>query len=309
VNENNPSPVTVKQKQKQKTTKKTKKLKKGYYRTYWSKKGVSPDNKHSKVMAIARPSGWDYNKYNYKQLYNTVFKNYCPSCKRSGVLEFNKNPTKEHNIKCKHCGTLYCGVTGAKYGAQSKTRLTVTTKPVKSNKSEYGKLINGKIEYGQEKKSNKKKKVTSNKSRQHVSNISPAIKTLAQNIVGDSKGWAAAKKIARWCDRWHYQYGLGFNRSVESVLKHKGGNCCSMTRAMLTLMDAAGVTEYVTLKYVHVCCGPGGVGHVYARLISKKTGTNRPVDCASDYHGAWGYICRNYRGRSESRSRYPKLPF
>jgi hypothetical protein len=69
------------------------------------------------------------------------------------------------------------------------------------------------------------------------------------------------------------------------------------------MLDAAGCSEFYRMYYIHV------PGHVYARLISKKTGRNRPVDCASDYHGAWGYICRNYRGRSESRSRYPKLPF
>ena len=43
---------------------------------------------------------------------------------------------------------------------------------------------------------------------------------------------------------------------------------------------------------------------------TKKSGKKRYVDSASDYNGCWGYICRNYRGRSVlQKSKYPKLPF
>ena len=114
----------------------------------------------------------------------------------------------------------------------------------------------------------------------------------------------AAKAIVNWIDKHiYYARYANFHRSPATVLAKGSGNCCDVTRLCLQMLDVAGCTEYFKMEYVHV------TGHVYARLTTKKTGKTRPVDCASDYHGAWGYICRNYRGLHESKTTYPQLPF
>ena len=50
---------------------------------------------------------------------------------------------------------------------------------------------------------------------------------------------------------------------------------------MLQMFDVAGLSEFYTMKYVHV--STEGRGHVFAKMITKKTGSWRYVDpCKSE---------------------------
>jgi hypothetical protein len=149
------------------------------------------------------------------------------------------------------------------------------------------------------------KNTTNTKNRYiRASGISNDVKKQAEAIVNNSTGLTAFKKIAAWMDT-HIAYAgySNFQRSPSTCLKKGSANCCDGTRLLFQLADAAGLSEYFSMYYVHV------PGHVYGQVITKKTGKKRYVDTASDYHEAWGYICRNFRGRSETKSLYPKLPF
>ena len=304
---------------------KTVKTKYKTVKRYWTKCGLSPKNKKKErkhIVAVAKPSSADAGKYSYRW-YKTVFKNYCPNCKKSGGLRFDGGKkTKcissqvdglgykpsvqaEKEITCIYCDSDYCGVTGQEKSPGHVSRLKTVKKPVKSSKAELNKLIKGKLLYDTKKVKVKQKSNSGDKQRKiRASGINKKVKKQALSIVDKKTGKEAAHAIVEWIDKHiSYAYYSNFHRSPSTVLSKKSGNCCDVTRLCLQMLDAAGCSEFYKMYYVHV------TGHVYARLVTKKTGKSRPVDCASDYHGAWGYICRNYRGLSESKTRYPKLPF
>ena len=304
---------------------KTVKTKYKTVKRYWTKCGLSPKNKKKErkhIVAVAKPSSADAGKYSYRW-YKTVFKNYCPNCKKSGGLRFDGGKkTKcissqvdglgykpsvqaEKEITCIYCDSDYCGVTGQEKSHGHVSRLKTVKKPVKSSKAELNKLIKGKLLYDTKKVKVKQKSNSGDKQRKiRASGINKKVKKQALSIVDKKTGKEAAHAIVEWIDKHiSYAYYSNFHRSPSTVLSKKSGNCCDVTRLCLQMLDAAGCSEFYKMYYVHV------TGHVYARLVTKKTGKSRPVDCASDYHGAWGYICRNYRGLSESKTRYPKLPF
>lgn len=309
--------TTTTQSKTAKTNKTTKTVK-----TYWTKCGLSPDKKHKEVVAIAKPSSADANKYSYRW-YKTVFKNYCPNCGKKGYLRFDGGkstkcitsqkdglgykPSVQHEkeITCVHCDSDYCGVTGQEKSHGHVSRLKVVTKPKKAKESDLNKLIKGKLQYGTKTVTVKSKNNTNTKTRKvRASGINSTVKQKAQSIAKNKTGAAAAKAIVKWFDK-HIRYAdyPNFQRSPKTVLSKGSANCCDGTRALLQMLDAAGCSEYYKMYYVHV------PGHVYAQLVTKKTGKKRYLDQASDYYGAWGYICKNYRGRSQTFSRYPKLPF
>jgi transglutaminase-like putative cysteine protease len=102
---------------------------------------------------------------------------------------------------------------------------------------------------------------------------------------------------------WYSKY-YNFTYSPETIVKKRHGNCCDQTRLFLQLCDAAGLMEYYHMYY---CSVPG---HVYAIVKNKKTGKWVYVDCASDYHTAWGYVCQGYaHGSPSNGSKYPNKPF
>ena len=300
------------------TGKKTKKVKQ-----YWTKCGLSPDKKHKQIVSIAQPSSADASKYKYQQLWKTVFKNYCPNCKNWGGLRFDggkankcitsstygvhyKPGVPEHEVTCIYCDSDYCGVTGLEKSHGHISRLKTVKKPVKSSKTEFNKLVKGKLLHSTKTVTVKTKQNVNKQNDRKVkaSGINDKVKKQALAIVKNKKGYNAARAITSWIDNHIVYAGYpNFERSPATVLSKGSGNCCDVTRLLLQMLDVAGCTEYFKMEYVHV------TGHVYARLTTKKTGKTRPVDCASDYSGAWGYICRNYRGLHEYKTQYPKLPF
>ena len=158
------------------------------------------------------------------------------------------------------------------------------------------------------KKSNKAKKNTSTKTRVISGNPSKYVRKLALNIVGDSTGLAAAKKIVAYVDS-HVKYELyaNFHRSPDTVLKKGRANCCDQARTVLTLCDAAGCTSSLTLKYVHV--SSGAKGHVFCRIITNSSGKWRYVDTCKWGGKAWGNYVHGYGSAPGNQSTYPNLPF
>jgi len=158
------------------------------------------------------------------------------------------------------------------------------------------------------KKTNKAKKNTSSKTRVISGNPSKYVRKLALNIVGDSTGLAAAKKIVAYVDK-HVRYELypNFHQSPDRVLKRGRANCCDQARTVLTLCDAAGCTEALTLKYVHV--SSGSKGHVFCKIITKSSGKWRYVDTCKWGGKAWGHYVKGYGSAPGSQSTYPNRPF
>ena len=312
--------------QKVKTTKKTNTNKTKTVKEYWTKCGKSPDKK--KLISIAMPSGPDANRYSYR-LYKTVFKNKCPICGKEGTLAFDggkankciksagargrgyKIGVPEHEITCNACDSDFCGVTGAEKWYTVRGRIKTLEKPKKSSKAEFAKLVKGQLLYGTKKVSTKKKKMTGANPKAISSHISGTLKTKAKQITKGSVGLAAAKKIAVWCGS-HISYChpmyKDFKLSPEQVLARGYGNCCDQTRLMLSLMDAAGCLEYLTLKYVYVCCSSKGVGHVFAQIIQKGNGSKRYVDPCKN-SSPWGNHVTGWGSPPGRTTTYPTRPF
>ena len=198
--------------------------------------------------------------------------------------------------------TVDVNVSGVK---QAKT--TTTTKKKKTTKSKTTKKTANKKKDTKAKK-NKAKKVTSTKTRTITGNPSAYVRKLALNIVGDSTGLAAAKKIVKYVDS-HVKYELyaNFHRSPDTVLKKGRANCCDQARTVLTLCDAAGCTSSLTLKYVHV--QSGSKGHVFCKIITKSSGKWRYVDTCKWGGKAWGNYVHGYGTPPGTQTTYPTKPF
>lgn len=288
--------------------------------TYYDKYGRSPDKK--KILAIGRISA-SGDKGNYSEFYGTEFKNYCPHCGKAELywsIFYAGNETgnwgtfpatgrreggsAEGHIFCKHCDADY-SCQGNEHISGGK-KLTVTKARFKSSKSDAYNLKNGKYVYEQVKETNIAKNNTSSKTRKIIGKPSTKVKEKALSIVGDKTGYQAAKAIVAWMDdKIHYKGYGGFCRSPDKVMSTAHGNCCDQTRLLLQLFDAAGLSEYYDMYYVHV---HERQGHVYALLKSKKNGNKTYVDPASDSYSAWGYVCQGY-SRGSPASKYPNLPF
>ena len=201
--------------------------------------------------------------------------------------------------------TIEINVSGTKV---EKTVAETTKKTTKATKQKTTKKTAKKKKASTKKKTNKAKKNTSTKTRVIIGNPSAYVRKLALNIVGDSKGLAAAKKCVAYVDR-HVKYELypNFHKSPDQVLKSGYGNCCDQARAVLTLCDAAGCTEYLTLKYVHV--HSGSKGHVFCRIITNDSGKWRYIDTCKWGNKSWGNYVKGYGSPPGSQSTYPTLPF
>lgn len=302
---------------KQKTTKKT--SKKIAKTTYYDKYGRSPDKK--KILGIGRISATG-DQGSYANFYGEEFENHCVACGNKGTLFWdifwagNETSNYGHIRKTGNYegssaeGGFFCEKCDADYSCQGRNRsgngqrLRVTKSRFKSSKADAYKLKKGKYIYNKKKTTNSNKNVTNSKTRKVIgSDVSQKVRSTALSIVGEKTGYSALREIVKWMDKkiWYASY-MNFVRSPDTVLSKKHGNCCDQTRLFLQLCDAAGLTEYYKLYYCHV------PGHVYAIVESKKTGKRFYVDCASDYHTAWAYVCRGYQHGTPT-SRYPKRPF
>ena len=300
---------------KSKTVKKNTKNKKQVKR-YYTKYGVSPDEKY--IMAVGRPSAsGELSKYGYK-FYKTVFVRKCPFC-GSRELYWNifwtgnehtstgtnpavglrKSGSAEGEITCKHCDADF-SIFGKDKATVARKNLTVHKKAVRCKKTEAYTLKKGKMYYDTIYETIKSKKVTSTKGRHTSYTIPAALVKQAYAIVGDSTGLDAAKKIAKWCGtkkKFKYKEYPDFKRSASTALKKRSANCCDSTRLMLTLMEAAGCSEHLKLQYVHCHNSTYNKGHVFAKITTRSSGKSRYVDpCCKLENGRnpWGHHLRGY---------------
>jgi len=293
------------------------------YKRYYTKYGVSPDGKY--LMGIGRPSATgELGKYGYK-FYKTVFVRKCPMCgskelywsifwagnEKGNWGKFpatgrNESGSAEGQIFCKKCDADY-SIFGKNHNPSHKS-LKVYKSSVKSTKAEAYTLKKGKMYYDTVTKTNAAKKNTSAKSRTTTASIPSSVKQKALSIVGNSEGLAAAKKIASWVgSNIKYDYYANFHRKPATVLSKGKGNCCDQTRLMLTLMDAAGCTEKLELRYVHVSRSDGA-GHVFAKVTTRSSGSWRYVDpCKSS--SPWGHYVHGWGSPPGGTSVYPNRPF
>ena len=286
--------------------------------TYYDKYGRSPDK--SKILAIGRISaGRDTGSY--ANFYETEFQNRCPHCGKQTLFwgifwagnehsNWGKFPATGRSEGGSAEGHLFCSNCDADYSCQGHEhvnngkKLTVTKKTTLSSKTKAYELRNGKRVYATTVVTQGTKNVTNSTERKVVGSVDSYVKKQALNIVGNKTGQAAAQAIASWMDKnidyWGY---INFVYSAKKCLQMKKCNCCDGTRLYFELCDAAGLTEYYKMEYIHV------YGHVYGRMTTKSTGKYVHVDNAST-HAAWGYICMDYRNRGIiHKTVYPKLPF
>lgn len=197
--------------------------------------------------------------------------------------------------------TVEVNVSGVKQAKSSATGKENKTKQKTTKKTANKKQDN-------KKKSNSAKKNTSTKTRTITGNPSNYVKKLALNIVGDSEGLAAAKKIVKYVDT-HVKYQLyaNFHKTPDQVLKSGRANCCDQARTVLTLCDAAGCTSSLTLKYVHV--HTGSIGHVFCRIITNSSGKWRYVDTCKYGGKSWGNYVHGYGSPPGTQTTYPTKPF
>ena len=189
----------------------------------------------------------------------------------------------------------------------SGTKTSPVTKTTKT-KSKVTKKTSSKTTKKTTTKTNKAKKNTSTKTRVIIGSPSAYVKKKALNIVGDSTGLAAAKKIVAYVDKnVKYQLYANFKKSPDKVLKTGKGNCCDQARTVLTLCDAAGCTSALTLKYVHV--HNGSIGHVFCKIITNSSGNWRYVDTCKYGGKAWGNYVHGYGSPPGTQTTYPQKPF
>lgn len=313
--------TTNKSKTKSKTTKKTTKT--VTKTTYYDKYGRSPDKK--KVLGIGRISA-SGDEGSYSNFYGVEVENRCPHCGKPTLvyqifwggehgdyhpLPVMGNARKGSNME----GAFFCTNTktcGADYSAQGHEHiagglnLKVTKKRFLSSKADAYKLMKGKYIFNKVETKNTSKKVTNNKNRKIVGQISSKIKNLSWSIVGSKTGYEALRAVCSWMDNKIDYAGYGdFVRSPETVVDRGSGNCCDQTRLLLQLLDAAGLTEYYKLYYVHV---HEQQGHVYALVENKSNSKRVYIDPASDVHECYGYVCQGY-SHGQPKSRYPTRPF
>ena len=104
-----------------------------------------------------------------------------------------------------------------------------------------------------------------------------------------------------------YGYSTGFTKTPKQVLSSGNGNCCSQTRLMLQMMDVVDTENKFKFEYVYVCCGPKGVGHVFAKVTTRASGKWRYVDPCK--RTPWGHYVHGWGSPPGTRKTYPTRPF
>ena len=243
-------------------------------KVYYDKYGRSPDGKV--VASIGLPSrASSLRRYGYTY-WKTIFVNWCPVCKEYHTLYWGWNygayfrgrregGSAEGHIFCDHCDSDFDAINGENHNDSGYPKLKMSKSPVRSSRNEAQALKNGKVLYKTE-TVKVPVKVTKTISRtQKVSSISNTIKKAALNIVGNSTGIEAAKKIAIWVAKnIKNESRTDFYQTPDTTYKRKKGNDCCQTELMLQMMDVAGVCSVCTVKYIHV--KKNNTGHVFAKV-------------------------------------------
>lgn len=139
--------------------------------------------------------------------------------------------------------------------------------------------------------------------------VSNSVWKKANQIVGNSTGLTAMKKLANWIsNRKNIPYIKkdDFYHSPYTTLK-KGGNCCCKTDLFLQMCEAVGIFQCDGISAYYV----NGPKHVYAQVAYKNSaGVKKLVYVdVTRTSKPWGHILKGYGGSPKHKSKYPKLPF
>ncbi|MBQ6345019.1 MAG: hypothetical protein IJI96_02790 [Methanobrevibacter sp.] len=292
---------------------------------YYDKYGRSPDKK--KILAIGRVSA-GRDSGSYANFYETEFENYCPKCKQRGTLmwgifwagneysNWGRFPGTGNQEGSSAEGAIFCSnqrcdgdwsVQGHEHG-YTGTDLKVTKSRKISSKSKAYQLRQGKVLFDKIKKVVSAKNNTGNNSQPSNSAVSKTIINKSHSIVGSHTGLQAAKDCLNFVTyKINWEDRNNFYQTPEKTLSRKKGNCCCQTELLFELMDAAGVTETYKLQYIHTVGGKGG--HVFGRLVNKKTGKGVYID-PCNRSKPYGDYCQGYgKIGSAPSSWYPQKPF
>lgn len=133
--------------------------------------------------------------------------------------------------------------------------------------------------------------------------ISSEIITLAESIVGRSKGMDAIEKLSYWVtNNIAHESKPGFYQTPSQTLKRKIGNCCCHSELFLHMCVAIGIDKEYKLGFVHV----GNMGYGYRHYFVLIDNICIDTDAALPdpmFYGAgldWGVY---------QITKYPILPF
>lgn len=300
---------------------------------YYSSYGVSPNKDHDKLAAIGKLSTGDKKKD--KVYYITIFKRKCPDCgstklywsifwakDKKGNIDENKSsgkfPATGKTVKGSNKGRVYCAKCGHSWNAKGESlsngkKLKVHKKSSTTTKTKAYELKNGNKVYDTVIKNVKVEKMlgndgsemdrgVSNTGKQYSGIISKKVKEKAKNIVKNSTGIPAAKKIAKWVGKHiKHETRAGLYQSPVRTLDRQKGNCLCQTDLFFQMCDAVGVTEKYELYYVWVGGEKFGKRHFFAKINGKY------VDVDAKPNNPWGHASFGKR-TIRTTSKYPKLP-
>ena len=298
-----------------KTTKKVTK------KSYYSKYGVSPDEKT--IIAVGKAStNSEKNRYGIKKFWKSKFLRKCPHCKSTKLFwgwnwgsKFKgktETGSSEGKIICEKCGASY-----TVFGEGGKKDLTVIDKPVESSKTEAQKLKNGKLLYDSWTVNVKIKDTNKNSGgvisrsgftcTNKTGSVQNDVKKQAKAIVKDKTGVKAAKAIVQWVvNKIKYESRDGFYQSPSRTLQRKKGNDRCMCDLILHMCDAVGVmNDGIACYYVYSVkkTKKKTASHVFLRINGKW------VDPLKKKH-AWGNYKTGYGAiKKAKQTRYPCLPY
>lgn len=308
---NNSSSSSASKKSKNKTKTKT---------SYYSKYGVSPDEKA--ILAIGKAySKSEKKKYGTKHFWKVKFvrKCHCGSTKLfwgwnwgSKFRGKTESGSSTGRIICDKCGASY-----TIFGEGGKHDLTIIDNPVKSSKTEAKTLKKGKYLYDKWTVTVKPKKVsgntggTINRSNKPPSSqsgvVDNEVKKTAKKVVKNRTGVKAAKRIAKWIvENIKSESREGFYQSPATTLRRMKGNDCCKVDLLMHMLDAVGVmSEGIACYYVHVhkkTKKKGTLRHVFCKINGKW------VDPMKEH--PWGHYKTGYGAVEKAEiKRYPHLPF
>ena len=287
---------------------------------YYSKLGVSP-NKELLVSIGKKNSGKTY--------FVTIFKRKCPNCGSKQLYwsmffagdELRSNgifPQLYKTVSGSNKGRIYCKKCEHGWDALGESLnggkdLTVHKKTSKSTKAKVYELKNGKRVFDSVLKQVKIEKVLGNTgvvlSRNNANTgekysdiVKNSIIKTAKNIVGNSKGIPAAKKLAKWVGKnIKHEKREGLYQRPITTLNRKKGNCISQTDLYFQMCDAVGVTSKYDLYYIHIGGDKYGTRHFFGRV----NGVDVDVDVKRK--NPWGHA--SYKKKIiNKRTKYPELP-
>lgn len=138
--------------------------------------------------------------------------------------------------------------------------------------------------------------------------ISDKVRKFADKVT-DKKDYQAVKPLWKEISKFTHENASGFNRSPESVIENKLGNCCSKSRL---LAECLAYKEVGGINYIHIKNG-NKLGHVFLMLTKYDKKNNFYIDPSyrSEKHG-WGNY-GHYNGASVSKdlknkTEFPKKP-